>query len=157
MAGNGERLQRVDSSCRAAPWHTRQSVRLVCGEPPARQVRLCPLDSILRQLRRTDCGEWSPSRWPSESQWRNTRTSLTLSFGQAFYGIREHRGFWNICEPTRRLDGMRRLLTTGTADVVIGAITKRIGTGANSNSWLSLVLTGPSVPPTPVGSRPSGC
>ena len=29
--------------------------------------------------------------------------------------------------------------------------------GANSNSWLSLALPGPSVPPAPVGSRPSGC
>ena len=28
---------------------------------------------------------------------------------------------------------------------------------ANSNSWLSLALAGPSVPPTPVGSRPSCC
>ena len=39
----------------------------------------------------------------------------------------EHAGFRDTCERVRWLDSMRRLMMTGTADAVIGAISERIG------------------------------
>ena len=39
----------------------------------------------------------------------------------------EHTGFRDTCGRVRWLDGMRRLMMTGTADAVIGAVSERIG------------------------------
>ncbi len=39
----------------------------------------------------------------------------------------EHAGFRDTCERVRWLDGLMRLMMTGTADAVIGAISERIG------------------------------
>ena len=39
----------------------------------------------------------------------------------------EHAGFRDTCERVRWLDGLMRLMMTGTADAVIGAVSERIG------------------------------